>query len=312
VNLPADHSQRIARARRSLEGLSVGDAFGRTFYLPRPVASVLVRQRVVPRARWVFTDATAMALSVVDVLADHGTIERDELAERFATRFRQEPRRGYSATTGAVLENIAAGEHWARAAARAFGGGGSMGSGAAMRAAPIGGYFAGDLARAASAAAAAAEITHAHPEAKAGASAIAVAAAWVAGRVGGPKDFFDAVIESTPAGETRHALARAATLTPSAHVDLAVALLGNGSRVTPQDTVPFVLWCTARHLGDFEDGIWTAVSGLGSRHGTCAMVGGILALHRAAEIPPGWLRSREPLGDRARREATTYGCEGYG
>lgn len=252
VELPVDHSQCVARARRSLEGLSIGDAFGHTFFLPRPVARVLVSRRVVPPPRWVFTDATVMAFSVVDVLAEHATIERDRLAERFAARYRLEPGRGYSATTGAVLESIAAGERWARAAARAFGGSGSMGSGAAMRAAPIGGFFAGDLARAAREAAAAAEVTHAHSEGKAGASAIAVAAASLAGQVGGPKDFFDAVMEFTPASETRHAIARAATLSPSAHVDLAVALLGNGSRVTAQDTVPFVLWCTARHLGDFE------------------------------------------------------------
>jgi ADP-ribosylglycohydrolase len=305
LTLPATHSQHRARARRSLDGLSVGDAFGRTFFLPRPVAGVLIRNRVVPPPRWRFTDATVLALSVVDVLAEYGTIERDRLAERFAARFLLEPQRGYSATTGGVLQSIAEGESWARAAGRAFAGAGSMGSGAAMRAAPIGGYFAGDLPRAASEASAAAEITHAHPEGKAGASAIAVAAALVAAQVGGPKDFFEAVLAFTPPSETRHAIARAAKLPPSEHVDLAVALLGNGSRVTAQDTVPFVLWCAARHLSDFPDGIWTAVSGLGARHGTCAMVGGILATDRAADIPPGWLRSRESLGDSMLRESAT-------
>jgi ADP-ribosylglycohydrolase len=91
----------------------------------------------------------------------------------------------------------------------------------------------------------------------------------------------------------------------SAHVDLAVALLGKGTGMRAQDTVPFALWCTARHLGDFADGIWTAVSGLGARHGTCAMVGGILAMDPAAEIPADWLRSREALDDSALRQSAT-------
>ncbi len=295
VPLPADHSQRIARARRALEGLSVGDAFGRTFFLPRPVARVLVHQRVVPPPPWIFTDATAMALSIVDVLDAQGTIQRDTLARRFVARFRREPGRGYSTTTAAVLDGIAAGDDWARAAAGAFAGAGSMGSGGAMRAAPVGAYFADDLALAAQEAAASAAVTHAHAEGKAGASAVAIAAAWVAAPQGTAGDFFDAVLAHTPAGETRHAIARAAMLAPSSHVDLAVALLGNGSRATAPDTVPFTLWCVARHLGDFEEGIWTTLAGFGGRDVTCAIVGGVLALHPEAHIPRVWAQSREPL-----------------
>ena len=32
LKLPVDHAQRMARARLSLEGLSVGDAFGEDFF----------------------------------------------------------------------------------------------------------------------------------------------------------------------------------------------------------------------------------------------------------------------------------------
>jgi ADP-ribosylglycohydrolase len=79
----------------------------------------------------------------------------------------------------------------------------------------------------------------------------------------------------------------------TADVDDAVARLGNGARVTSEDTVPFCLWCVARHLGDFESALWTAVSGLGDRDTTCAIVGGVAVLHQDAQIPAAWASARE-------------------
>ena len=62
------------------------------------------------------------------------------------------------------------------------------------------------------------------------------------------------------------------------------------------DTVPFTLWCAARHLDDFEAAMWTTVSGLGDRDTTCAIVGGIVALYvGAAGIPQEWQQARESL-----------------
>jgi ADP-ribosylglycohydrolase len=76
----------------------------------------------------------------------------------------------------------------------------------------------------------------------------------------------------------------------------AVAELGNGSRVICSDTVPFALWCAARHLGDFEEALWTTVSGLGDRDTTCAIAGGVVALSVGAEgIPKAFVDAREPL-----------------
>ena len=48
-----------------------------------------------------------------------------------------------------------------------------------------------------------------------------------------------------------------------ASVQSAVALLGNGARVTAQDTVPFALACAARYLSSYEEALWFTVSGLG-------------------------------------------------
>ena len=72
--------------------------------------------------------------------------------------------------------------------------------------------------------------------------------------------------------------------------------LGNGSRVTAPDTVPFALWCAARHLDQFEEALWATVSGLGDRDTTCAIVGGVVALAVGPSgLPPAWVAAREPL-----------------
>jgi ADP-ribosylglycohydrolase len=75
-----------------------------------------------------------------------------------------------------------------------------------------------------------------------------------------------------------------------------VAALGNGSQIISQDTVPFALWCAARHLTEFEEAIWTTVAGFGDRDTTCAIAGGIVALAVGREaLPSEWLAAREPL-----------------
>ena len=46
--------------------------------------------------------------------------------------------------------------------------------------------------------------------------------------------------------------ARALASTDAAIALLVVAALGNGARVTAQDTVPFALWSASWNLGDFD------------------------------------------------------------
>ena len=237
-----------------------------------------------------------MGISVVEVLAEHGAIDREQLARRFAKRYLADPSRGYGGTAHGILRALAAGLPWQEVAGSVFDGSGSMGNGAAMRAGPVGAWFVGDLARAAAEARRSAEVTHAHPEGQAGAIAVAIAAACVAGGGVRAHDLFDAVLRYTPDGETRAMLARAAQLPLDYDVRTAVSALGNGSQLIAQDTVPFALWCAARHLGHYEEALWTTVAGLGDRDTTCAIVGGIVALATGLEgIPTPWLAAREPL-----------------
>ena len=234
-----------------------------------------------------------MALSIVEVLAAHERIEQDALAAAFARRYRDEPDRGYGGMARSILEEIADGAPWPVVTRAVFDGQGSMGNGAAMRVAPIGAYFADDPARAADEARRSSEPTHWHADGQAG--AMAVAAATSVGAVGGDaRALWDAALSCTPDGETRAGLARAAALPASTSVEAAAAALGSGQRVVSADTVPFSLWCAARHLGDFVEAMWTTVAGLGDRDTTCAIVGGIVASSGAA-IPADWLAAREPL-----------------
>lgn len=310
AGLPEDHAERIARAKTSLCGLSVGDAFGERFfydftaparYVDDTDIVVLIRERRIPPARWLFTDDTAMALSIYETLERHGRIDQDDLAQRFADRYRAEPWRGYGATAQDVLEAIGRGIPWQTAARTAFGGEGSMGNGGAMRVAPVGAYFAGDLAAVVENARASAEVTHSHPDGQAGAIAVAVVAAmaWRERDVSDPgrgRRLLQTAIDQTPHGMTRDGLIRAFTLLERDDPAEAASILGNGSSVVSYDTVPFCLWSAAKHLDSFEEAIWATVAGLGDRDTTCAIVGGIVSLAVGRQgIPAAWVAAREPL-----------------
>jgi ADP-ribosylglycohydrolase len=290
-----DHAARMARARLSLEGLSLGDAFGERFFVPDRALRYLLDGRTLPGPPWLCTDDTVMALSIVEVLELRGEIDPDLLARAFAAKYLADPERGYGVGAHRILRRISEGEDWRRVAVEAFGGAGSLGNGGAMRAAPIGAYYEGDAARAAEQARRSAEVTHAHPEGQAGAMAVAAAAACAA-QVRDGKDLLDAALEHTPDGETRRGLLAARQLPFERPVEIAVHALGNGSRVTSPDTVPFALWSAARRPGSFVEAMWQTVAGLGDRDTTCAIVGGIVILAPGgAVIPAEWLASRESL-----------------
>jgi len=277
------------RALLSLAGLSVGDAFGEQFFrLPWEA----IRERRLPPSPWRWTDDTAMALSVVEVLRDRRAIDQDQLAARFADRFRQDPNRGYAGGAARLLMQYAEGGSWEAEAPRLFVGG-SYGNGAAMRAGPIGGYFWGDPERAAQEAQRSAVVTHSHLEGQAGAIAVAAAAAMAPFKLAlSSIELLSQVVEHLPQTRTRERIEEARRIGPDEH-GRAVSTLGTGSETAAFDTVPFCLWVAAHQGFDFEAALWTTVAGGGDRDTTCAIVGSIVGL--SADIPESWLRAREPL-----------------
>jgi ADP-ribosylglycohydrolase len=240
-----------------------------------------------------------MALSIVDILKDHGRIEQNLLAASFARRMQFN--RGYAQGTYAVLCGVKDGFDWRSLTQTSFRGKGSFGNGAAMRVAPLGAFFADQpLDVVCHQARLSAEVTHSHPEGIAGAIAVAVAAAlaWQQRNASGTLGltWITAVRDAIPNGYTRDAVGEALDVASNATIIEAVKALGNGSGVTAPDTVPLCFWIVAHASQGFEETLWQTVGALGDRDTTCAIVGGILALRVGHEgIPQHWLTSRERL-----------------
>ncbi|GIF13208.1 ADP-ribosylglycohydrolase family protein [Actinoplanes teichomyceticus] len=288
---------RLALALESLAGLSVGDALGARYLVPGNRPSDLLDARV-PDPPWPWTDDTEQACCLVATLRD-GDFDRDAFAETLGRRF--DPARGYGRGAVVMLREIRAGLPWPIAAAASFDGQGSCGNGAAMRAAPLGAWHADSLARAAVQAARAAEVTHAHPEGIAGAVAVTVAAAVATaarldGHRPGPGQLLRAAAAHTAPSVVRDALGEAAGLGRLTGAAEAAHRLGNGSRATAQDTVPFALWAADRHLDDYPAAVAACVVAGGDVDTTAAITGGVVAAYTGiGGIPGDWLTHREPL-----------------
>ena len=298
------NQEALGRALRALEGLSVGDAFGEQFFGPPDIIDPRIADRETPPdAEWRWTDDTAMALSVVEVLRDHQDIDPSALARRFHERYLDEPWRGYGGGAHRLFATRNEGVGWQEAASSLFDGSGSYGNGAAMRAAPIGAYFYDDLERVLEAANASALPTHTHVDGVAGGVAIALAAALAIQDRDAPIEqarerLFATLLEHTPQSETRDGLVKATHVPLTASIRHAADRLGNGKHISSQDTVPFCVWMIARNLRDYREGMWETVEARGDRDTTCAIVGGVLALSAPGEtFPDAWLARREPLGE---------------
>lgn len=124
---------------------------------------------------------------------------------------------------------------------------GSCGNGSAMRIAPLGAllkeYIPTDVGEAA---ALSAITTHDHAEGIAGAMAIAALAWRIANGVIDSTQLWKHVMESTPQGEVYKGLMKATVLAPETPLGTAIKMLGNGSHVTCQDTVPLCCWLVMR------------------------------------------------------------------
>jgi ADP-ribosylglycohydrolase len=285
----------------SLQGLSLGDSFGETwFFRPAEVLEQALAERWLANGPWPWTDDTAMALSLLRVLHERGRVDQDALAERFAAEYAADPNRGYGGSMHDVLRAIGAGGSWAEVTGRQFDGMGSWGNGAAMRVAPLGAWYAPDLDAVVAEATRSALVTHAHPEAAAGAVAVAVAAALATAPdgtgTGGGAALIEAVHARTPDGEVAAGLRRAIRFPGTSDPRHVAAMLGCGQRISAMDTVPYAVWCAAWHLADLTEALWATALAGGDVDTTCAIVGGIVAARTGLSgVPAEWLAAREPL-----------------
>ncbi|MDQ1830613.1 ADP-ribosylglycohydrolase family protein [Massilia scottii] len=151
--------------------------------------------------------------------------DQDRLAASLAIHYDYD--RAYVPSMHRVLARIREGEPWQVVAGSTFEGQGSWGNGAAMRAAPLGTFFADDLDMAATQALLSAQVTHAHAEGDAGAVAVALAAVQ-ATRLRGratlptPCDFLESVLALLPQSGVRSRIMRAQAIGKVASVQFAV------------------------------------------------------------------------------------------
>lgn len=301
MSTPIDHTDRLARAVLSLHGLAIGDGLGEMMMGRAEQAYDLISQDQLPAGPWWHTDDTEMAISVVEVLRDHGAVNQDALAAAFARRYAHSPDRGYGSGAGRQMRLMLEGVEWRVAARDAFGGDGSLGNGSAMRVAPIGAWFADDLDRVATEARASAMVTHMHSEGVAGAVAIAVAAAMAWRMREDPADaaseaIFTEAHQRIKDGELRRGIAKAYELRHFTSPISVARIVGNGIGITCADTVPFTLWAAAKYRRDFREAIAATASVGGDIDTNCAIVGGIVALSVGwANLPREWVAAIEPL-----------------
>jgi ADP-ribosylglycohydrolase len=292
----------IERAALALEGLSIGDAFGQMFFGKEDVMLSMIHLKALPAPPWYLTDDSIMAIGVMETLQAKGQIDQDYLAERFAFNYKRNARRGYGGTAHLILRSINQGEDWRVVTPSVFDGMGSFGNGGAMRCAPLGAYFANDVEKLCQQALLSAEVTHSHVDGQAGTIAVAAASSWAWHHrdIESPngKAMLQFVSELLPDSATKSGIQKAYELPFDYSVETVASILGNGTMVSSQDTVPLALWCAARHLNHFEEAMWVTVSALGDRDTTCAIVGGIVALKVGyAGLPKEWQAARESLTD---------------
>ena len=291
--------QRIQLAKKSLKGVSIGDAFGESFFGETNKIVRHLQERKIPETSWEFTDDTVMAIAVFEQLEKHGEINQDELAKLFSDNHQLDVNRGYGATARRILREIDEGGDWKEISKSVFEGMGSMGNGASMRVSPIGAYYWDDLKKVKDLAIKSAEITHSNIEGITGAIAVAIGAAIatetrIQGDEISPDVFIYRILKELPDTDTKSKIKKSLAVPYSYHIETVKTILGNGSKIMVQDTVPFSIWCAAHNLGNFKEGLWKAVSILGDRDTICAIVGGIITMSTDKnEIPNEWMQSVE-------------------
>ena len=218
----------------------------------------------------------------------------DHLAFELAEAYAVDPKRNYGSNTGALLERIHHGESWRTLSPSSFAGFGSMGTGAAIRAIPVGIHYATDRSRAVDAARLSAQVTHSNTNSIEGTVAVALTVAFFANGNTDVHSVWDALLSNLKPSFIRKRIFHASELAPSASPEAAAQVLGNGRWRCAHDTVPFALWCALNHGASYRAALWTTAMGAGRLNATCALVAGILAAG-GREAPASWQSQTDRL-----------------
>lgn len=305
----------LGRFRGAILGLAVGDALGHPTEFISNLGSI--------RARWppygvtgfeaagrhapgTFTDDTQMAVAVARALCRVGQYDLNTVMTVMGVEFvawasSPENNRAPGGTCLAGCRNLARGVPWREAGVR-----GSKGSGAAMRAAPVGLYHARHLDALVRVSAAQSALTHAHPTGVASgvAAAAAVAHALRAGSMEGVFGFVRAclarltpemlldvgcdagMVSALGVGEMSSAIDRAEAAVDQESDDVCALL---GGAWIGEEAVGAALWCVLKSGGDFSATVLRAANSSGDSDSIACIAGAIAgAVGGVDAIPPVW------------------------
>ncbi len=290
----SDRPDALSRYRGCLLGHALGDAIGAKYeggFAERLVWATLGlgRHRLLRT-----TDDTRMALGLAESLVEHGGLDADALARRWAADL--DWRRGYGPGAARLLRLVAHGTPWQKASRSVFPDG-SFGNGAAMRAAPLGLFFPAEEQRKVlvEAARLASSITHAHPLGMEGGVLLAVATALAL------EDDVDlgVLARASQTEEYRERLAVAATLGDASGEDVRRRL---GNTIRAHESAPTAVYVFVRFRDRAFPDLMEFVVELGGDTDTIgAMAGGLWGAARGVEALPADLLDR--LEDRERIDA---------
>ena len=199
---------------------------------------------------------------------------------------------------------------------------GSCGNGSAMRVAPLGAYLASQWADKSgepdkngllpfekhiiAEAVLQSEPTHCHPEGIAGAIAITsltydvTTAAIEDVGILNDSTLYENLLRRVPEGIVRQGIIKAQELPYNTPIGQAIQVLGNGTHVTCQDTVPLCCWLAIKHLCStgivpetYENAIIETSMAFGDVDTNCAIVGGIIGV--ICPPPAKWSQFCEPM-----------------
>jgi ADP-ribosylglycohydrolase len=290
---------RIKLAEQSLLGVSIGDAFGDSFFGDESYIKIAIENKKIPKTLWQFTDDTVMAISLFKSLEKYGNINQDYIANSFTENYFKDINRGYGPSMHRYFREQKEGGYWKDISCSKFQGMGSMGNGGAMRASIVGAFFYDDLEKVKEQTRLSCEITHANIEAIEGAKVVAVATALTTQMrlkkiEFSTQNFLKRIYLEMEDCDIKSKINKAISLEGSFRIETIVHALGNGIKMTAQDTVPLALWCASRNLSNYENCLWQTVSALGDRDTTCAIAGGITIMSSNFEnIPQEWVSKVE-------------------
>jgi ADP-ribosylglycohydrolase len=170
---------------------------------------------------------------------------------------------------------------------------GSCGNGSAMRVGVLGAYLFDnkitDIKELVRLATLQAEVTHCHPEGIAGSIATTLLANLFAEQCDSPQNtypdiYYALLLEHVPKGQVWDGIKKASELPLETPIGKAIEILGNGTHVTCQDTVPLCCWLaikalfTYKHDTMYEQSIIETSMAFGDVDTNCAIVGGIVGI----------------------------------